>query len=47
MVASEEGPHRKYYALNQVGRDQLDLSRKVWGEFSAAMNRLLDGVVAA
>jgi PadR family transcriptional regulator PadR len=47
VVASEEGPHRKYYSLNQVGRAQLELSRKVWGEFSASMNSLLDGAVAA
>jgi PadR family transcriptional regulator, regulatory protein PadR len=47
VVPSDEGPHRKYYALNQVGRTQLDQSRKVWGEFSASMTRLLDGAVAA
>ncbi len=42
VVPSEEGPHRKYYALNNAGRAQLDLSRKIWGEFAESMNTLLD-----
>ncbi|PZS18886.1 MAG: PadR family transcriptional regulator [Pseudonocardiales bacterium] len=47
VVPSEEGPHRKYYALNKAGRSQLELSRKVWSEFSGSMNSLLEGKVAA
>jgi PadR family transcriptional regulator PadR len=47
VVPSEEGPHRKYYALNAAGRAQLELSRKVWSEFSRSMDALLDGTVAA
>lgn len=47
VVPSEEGPHRKYYGLNKAGRTQLELSTKVWSEFSQAMHDLLEGVVAA
>jgi PadR family transcriptional regulator PadR len=47
VVPSEEGPHRKYYGLNSAGRSQLELSRKVWLEFSSSMDALLDGKVAA
>jgi PadR family transcriptional regulator PadR len=47
VVPSEEGPHRKYYALNAAGRSQLELSRKVWSEFSQSMNSLLERTVAA
>ena len=47
VVPSEEGPHRKYYALNKAGTAQFELSRKVWAEFAASMNALLEGTVAA
>jgi PadR family transcriptional regulator, regulatory protein PadR len=47
VVPSEEGPHRKYYGLNPTGRAQLELSSKVWDEFSSSMSRLLEGTVAA
>jgi PadR family transcriptional regulator PadR len=48
VVPSEEGPHRKYYALNAAGRTQLSQSRKVWHAFSSTMDGLLSerGVVA-
>jgi PadR family transcriptional regulator PadR len=48
VVPSEEGPHRKYYALNAAGRSQLRNSGKVWHNFAAAMDRLLEetGVAA-
>jgi PadR family transcriptional regulator PadR len=42
VVPSEEGPHRKYYSLNNAGRAQLELSRKVWAEFADSMSVLLD-----
>lgn len=42
VVPSEEGPHRKYYALNAAGRDQLTRSRKVWRSFANTMDTLLD-----
>ncbi|HEX8095388.1 PadR family transcriptional regulator [Jatrophihabitans sp.] len=47
VVPSEEGPHRKYYALNKAGRGQLELSSKVWSEFARSMDGLLNGEVAA
>ena len=48
VVPSEEGPHRKYYAINTAGRDQLGRSRKTWQAFSSTMDGLLDdrGVAA-
>lgn len=41
IVPSDEGPARKYYGLNQTGRDQLERSRKAWAEFTALMDDLL------
>ncbi|GIH12103.1 PadR family transcriptional regulator [Rugosimonospora africana] len=48
VVPSEEGPHRKYYALNAAGRTQLAQSGKVWRSFASTMDNLLDepGVAA-
>jgi PadR family transcriptional regulator PadR len=42
VVPSEEGPHRKYYALNKSGRAQLSLSRKTWRAFVGSMNDIVD-----
>ncbi len=42
VVPSEEGPHRKYYALNAAGQAQLGRSSKVWRAFAATMDSLLD-----
>lgn len=42
VVPSEEGPHRKYYALNVAGRGQLESAGKVWRTFAATMDRLID-----
>ena len=42
VVASEEGPHRKYYALNKTGSAQLERSAKVWRGFATAMDALLE-----
>ena len=42
VVPSEEGPHRKYYALNKSGRAQLVLSRKTWRAFVASMSDIVD-----
>ncbi len=41
VVPSEEGPHRKYYAINAAGRDQLARSGKIWRTFAATMDSLL------
>jgi PadR family transcriptional regulator PadR len=42
-VASDAGPHRKYYALNNRGRSSLDQSAKTWGSFTKALDKLLNG----
>ena len=49
VVPSEEGPHRKYYSLNDAGRALLAESAKTWRSFADAMNALLslDGEEAA
>jgi PadR family transcriptional regulator, regulatory protein PadR len=41
VVPSEEGPHRKYYALNAAGHAQLGRSGKIWRTFAATMDALL------
>jgi PadR family transcriptional regulator, regulatory protein PadR len=43
VVPSEEGPHRKYYALNTRGRDQLRASAEQFQSFTDTMTKLLDG----
>jgi PadR family transcriptional regulator PadR len=42
VVASEEGPNRKYYGLNKAGRAQLALSAKTWRSFAATLDHLID-----
>ncbi|MFE0025718.1 PadR family transcriptional regulator [Amycolatopsis sp. NPDC059021] len=41
VVPSEEGPHRKYYSLNEPGRARLAESMKVWQGFASTMDVLL------
>ncbi|PXY26097.1 PadR family transcriptional regulator [Prauserella sp. PE36] len=41
VVASEEGPHRKYYSVNEQGRARLAESVKTWQTFATTMNSLL------
>ena len=41
VVPSEEGPHRKYYAINDAGRAQLADSTGTWRSFTDAMDKLL------
>src|SRR4030088_268943 len=43
VVPSDEGPHRKYYGLNDRGRTALDQSAKTWGSFTKALDQLLNG----
>jgi PadR family transcriptional regulator PadR len=43
VVPSDEGPHRKYYSLNEPGRERLRETAKVWREFAETM----EGLVAA
>jgi PadR family transcriptional regulator PadR len=41
VVPSEEGPHRKYYSLNEPGRRWLAESTKTWRSFAETMETLL------
>ncbi|MBB4685435.1 PadR family transcriptional regulator [Amycolatopsis jiangsuensis] len=41
VVPSEEGPHRKYYSLNEPGRLRLTESVSTWRSFASAMGQLL------
>ena len=41
VVPSEEGPHRKYYGLNDAGRAQLARSGAGWRSFADAVDSLL------
>jgi PadR family transcriptional regulator PadR len=43
VVPSEEGPHRKYYGINEHGRGTLTSSSKTWASFAQTMNTLLEG----
>ena len=47
VVPSDEGPHRKYYGLNDRGRKALDQSAKTWGSFTRALDQLLNGRTTA
>lgn len=42
VVASEDGPHRKYYGINETGARMLDEQRKSWLAFGATMTKLLE-----
>ena len=41
VVPSDEGPHRKYYAINDAGRALLERSTKTWTAFADTMNAVL------
>ncbi|MEY2470369.1 MAG: PadR family transcriptional regulator, regulatory protein PadR [Actinomycetota bacterium] len=41
VVASEEGPHRKYYGLTPAGHERFDREAATWRGFAAAMDGLL------
>lgn len=41
VMPSDEGPHRRYYGITDLGRDQLVEARAAWLEFSRAMTSLL------
>jgi PadR family transcriptional regulator PadR len=41
VVPSDEGPHRKYYGINQTGRAALSEQSKTWTAFADTMNGLL------
>jgi PadR family transcriptional regulator PadR len=41
VLPSEEGPHRKYYALTPAGRDALTRGSKTWAHFATVLDDLL------
>jgi PadR family transcriptional regulator PadR len=46
VVPSEEGPHRKYYSLNEPGSERLAGSAKTWHNFASTMNALVGEAAA-
>jgi PadR family transcriptional regulator PadR len=48
VVPSDEGPHRKYYAINERGRAVLNDGAKTWRAFADTVDAVLGiGTVAA
>jgi PadR family transcriptional regulator, regulatory protein PadR len=43
VVPSDEGPHRKYYGINPLGRTMLAEQSKTWDGFAQTMSGLLSG----
>jgi len=41
VVASDEGPNRKYYALNEPGRTRFRESTETWNSFARTMSELV------
>ena len=46
VVPSDEGPHRKYYGINDQGRHMLMSQGKTWAAFARTMDGLLERVGA-
>jgi PadR family transcriptional regulator PadR len=42
VVASEEGPHRKYYGMTTAGQESLVTQRGQWVSFSAVINTIVN-----
>ncbi len=42
VVPSDEGPHRKYYALTPNGRAHLVAQADLWRDFSQAVSALIN-----
>jgi PadR family transcriptional regulator, regulatory protein PadR len=42
VLPSDEGPHRKYYGITDLGRMQLDEARRTWSDFAETLTRLLE-----
>jgi PadR family transcriptional regulator PadR len=42
VLPSDEGPHRKYYGITDLGRSQLAEARQTWSEFAHALTGLLE-----
>lgn len=44
---SDEGPNRKYYALNDAGSQQLEVAAKEWHRFAETVDHILPERLAA
>ncbi len=42
VMPSDEGPHRRYYGITDLGRTQLGDARETWGDFSHTLTALLE-----
>lgn len=42
VVASDEGPHRKYYGITTAGRAELKRQAEDWRTFSTTISSLVD-----
>ena len=47
VVPSDEGPHRKYYGINERGRDVLKAMTEQWRSFAETLDRVIDHREAA
>jgi PadR family transcriptional regulator PadR len=47
VVPSDEGPHRKYYGVNDRGREVLKQMVEQWNGFAETMGRLIEHREAA
>lgn len=47
VVPSDEGPHRKYYALNKRGQEMLKDMTAGWHDFAETLDRLIEHREAA
>lgn len=41
VVPSDGGPNRKYYAINNQGKETLIKQRKIWNQFATNMTAVL------
>lgn len=45
VLPSDEGPHRRYYGITDLGRSQLEEARQTWGDFAQTLTGLLETTV--
>lgn len=46
VVASDTGPHRKYYGITATGRSHLKRQKDDWLAFTTAVTRILEGAAS-
>lgn len=42
VMPSDEGPHRRYYGITDLGRTQLEEARGTWAHFCETLTNLLE-----